>query len=526
MATEAKEKQSKLEHFCGIIQRHGRDIPDRPALIQDDEVRTWKEVSERASQIANRLRELGCGSGTKVALLGRNSIAFAEVMAGVLTAGASMVPLSTMATADILTGMLNDCKARVIFVDESYCELVEAILANVETIHPNGVVGLNFDNEEIPGLETWCEGRSTIAPDIEIMPGDLFGVLYSSGTTGDPKGIMLSHKTRLAQATTMAMAAFNTNAVNIISTPLYTYGAISTWMPTIVGGGANVLVSKFEAREYLQLIEKHKVTHAILVPVQYNRIMRVPEFDDIDISSMLYWFGGSAPMSIGLKREIAQRLPGEIIEFYSLTEGGITTALLLKHFPEKLGSVGTAANGCVIKVIDVNDHEVKAGEAGELVGRGTLRMSGYLNKKELTGSAMWTDKDGFEYFRTGDNGRIDEDGFVYLLDRKKDMIISGGFNIYASDIEAVIHEHDAVHEAAVVAAKSTRWGETPYAFVVLESGAEAAADDLKNWTNKQVGKAQRLAHVEIVKALPVNHLGKIQKNKLRDRLASAECLFD
>lgn len=519
--------ENRTEYFSDYIQRHGTEIPEHVALLQDGRPPvTWGALATRANRIANRLGTLGCEKGDCVAYMGRNSIAMAELMAGVTNAGCVLVPLPTMITAEALEAMLLDCGARVLAVDEDYADIAEGVLPRCPRVLEGALIGLNFNSERFPSLASWTGDAATMRPDVGLQDKDLFAITYSSGTTGVPKGIMLDHGTRLGQATLMSLAGFVPGAVNLISTPLYSYGAISTWMPTIVGGGANLMVNKFDAREFLALIQKYKGTHAMLVPVQYERLMRVVDFDDFDLASMQFWFGGSAPMSEGSKVEIAARLPGEILEMYSLTEGGVTTVLMLKHFPDKLGSVGTPTSGCDLRIIDNEDKEAGPGEIGEIVGRSTLKMSGYLNQEGLSRDIIWRDKGGLEFIRSGDNGRLDEDGFLYLLDRKKDMIISGGFNIYASDIEAVLIQHKDISDVAVIAAPSRRWGETPFALIVRQEGCSSEEGDLKAWANARLGKSQRLGGVSFRNELPKNHLGKVQKKQLRDELIASGLVLD
>ena len=510
------QAHSETLFFPDRIQRHALTQPESVALISDQgETRTWKDLADTSNRLANQLLALGCQKGDRIAYLGRNSIAVCEFMCGVMAAGCVLVPLPLTATEEALRALLQDCEPVVLAVEEAFQDLVRSVLKDVPSLYSLGALGLDFESEEFSFYRSWSRHASANPPAHLLQPKDLFAVTYSSGTTGAPKGIMLDHGTRLGQSETLALAGFDATGVNIISTPLYSYGALSTWMAALVGGSANLLMSHFDATRFLELVQLHQVTHAILVPVQYERILKAPGFHETDLSSMRFWFGGSAPMREEEKRAIVEALPGEIIEMYSLTEGGVTTALAMKHFPEKLGSVGLPAGGCDVQIIDDDGQTLPQGEVGEIVGRSKLSMSGYLNQKSLSEKALWHDKEGNAFLRSGDNGFLDEDGFLYLLDRKKDMIISGGVNIYATDLEAMLERHEAVCEAAVVAAPSSRWGETPYAFLVLEDNHEASVQAILESTNRSLAKTQRLGGGEKVTSLPRNHLGKIQKNELR-----------
>lgn len=507
-----------MDFFPDIIQRHGESLGDRLAFRQGEVVVIWSDYAASARKIANRLIEFGVGPGDFVAILGRNSIAYVEAMAGTTTSGACFVPLPSMAKPDTIRLMLEDCQAKVLFIDEAALPLIAPYQGELAHLVPGGVVGLDFSDGEIEGLASWAHDAPGDDPKVEIAAGDAFNVTYSSGTTGVPKGIILSHGTRVKQAETMGVLDFTPDTVNVIATPLYSLGALSTWMPTTFAGGCSILVGKFDAEEFLQLVQEHRVTHMILVPVQYERILHHPNFDTYDLRSIKYKLGGSAPMTVALKREMAERFPGEALEFYSLTEGGVTTSLLINHFPDKLASVGVLVNNSQVKFIDDEGAEVSLGEKGEIVGRGPVRMEGYLNKQDLSETIIWRDANGDEYIRSGDIGYMDDDGFIFLLDRKKDMIISGGMNVYATDIEAILHAHPDVADATVLGVESARWGESPYGLIVLHEGRRISADTLKEWANGQLGKAQRLAGIEFRDALPKNHLGKVLKSELRDEL--------
>jgi acyl-CoA synthetase (AMP-forming)/AMP-acid ligase II len=262
----------------------------------------------------------------------------------------------------------------------------------------------------------------------------------------------------------------------------------------------------------LKLAEAHAATHTMLVPVQYRRVLAEPAFDDHKLSFVMK-FCTSAPFPGELKAEVLRRMPGGLIEFYGMTEGGVGFMLVAHMFPDKLHTVGQPNEGHAVRIIDEDGNDVPPGTPGEIVGQSPATMNGYRNRPDLTDKAYWTAPDGSKWLRTGDIGRIDAEGFLTLMDRAKDMIISGGFNIYPSDIEAILVALPGVREAAVVGLPSDRWGETPVAFVVAP-GADAAA--LKAAANAELGKTQRLADLVLVDELPRSHIGKVLKRELRD----------
>ncbi len=511
------------ETFPSLIQQHGSERADSDALIFHHRVTSWAEYSAGVNRIANRLLRERIGKGGRAVLLGRNTAAYVTAMGGISTAGAVCIPMPTMVTAETLLLMLQDCSPDILFVDEYIGGLLAEVLA-LNSFVVSRVVALDFDDKtalaalNATSFDTWLGGSPADYPGIEILASDPFIIMYSSGTTGTPKGIILGHGTRIGQARNMALLQ---HKVTIISTPLYSLGGMSSWMPTVYTGGCCVLVDKFDEQEFLSMVETYRVTHMLLVPVQYERLMAQANFGDFDLSSIEFKFGGSAPMTLAAKQELAQRFPGEMLEFYSLTEGGVTTALWFSQAPEKLASVGQASNGCVLKIIDEAGNELPSGEIGEIVGRSPIHMEGYLNRGDIS-SLLWADGEGEQYFRSGDLGFLDEDGYLFLRDRKKDMIISGGMNVYAVDIEAVLQRHPDVAEAAVIGIPSKRWGESAVGLVVLKPGCDAQSTEaLQQWVNEQLSPSQRLATIELRDGLPKNHLGKIFKMQLRQELQDA-----
>jgi long-chain acyl-CoA synthetase len=324
------------------------------------------------------------------------------------------------------------------------------------------------------------------------------------------------HGMRWAHVARAEAYGYGPHAVTLIATSLCSNTTLVCFFPTIAKGGCVVLAPpKFDAATYLAIAQKERVTHTMLVPVQYQRIMALPQFDRFDLSSFRMKFCTSAPFQAALKADILRRWPGGLVEFYGLTEGGGTCILEAHNHPDKLHTVGKPPEGHDIRLIDEDGRELPPGSIGEVVGRSPSMMSGYHNQAALSRAAEWYDSDGNRFLRTGDVGRFDDDGFLTLMDRRKDLVISGGFNIYPSDLEGVLRGHPGVADAAVVGVPSVEWGETPVAFVVPAPDAPPQ-EELRAWANGQLGKTQRLADVRYIGELPRSEIGKVLKRELRD----------
>jgi long-chain acyl-CoA synthetase len=495
-----------------IVARHARTRGDRVALIEGERRVTWGGLHDRVERLASALLGAGVRPGDKVAVLGENSVEYAEVFFGALRAGGCVVPLPTLASRDALERMVVDCGARALFVSGKYREVGVAIAGRTVAVRASL-------DEAGGGFTSWAsflQGATTSPAPVPIGPDDAFDVIYSSGTTGIPKGIVHTHAARKASYGGSRASYFDEGSVNAIATPFYSNTTTVTWFITTARGGASVLLGKFSPEAFLDAVERHRVTHAMLVPVQYERILASPRFATADRSSLRLLFSTSAPLSAETKRRILDETTAELVEIYGLTEGGPVTVLEARKHPDKLASVGLPAAGVEVRIVDDEGREVPRGQAGEVLGRSTNMMSGYLNRPDETSAMLFRGPDGVLFFRSGDLGRIDDDGFLYLLDRKKDVIISGGFNVYATDLEGVLAGHPAVAEVAVIGVPSERWGETPLALVVARPGAAVTPDELRDYCNERVGKAQRVSAVELRGELPRNAIGKVLKRELKE----------
>ncbi len=490
-----------------LVSSHARQRPEALAVTDPARRLTWSEFDALVDRVTARLQADGFAHGDRTAIAGFNSVEQVVVILGTLRAGGVAGLITNSATGEQMAAMVRDTGAAHLFLDTA----AAASLDGQDSGAPERIA-MDGSDAGAP-LSDWMAPAGTKAMPVEIQPEDGFNIIYSSGTTGTPKGIVHSHAMRW-QHIQRGSPAYGPAAVTILSTPLYSNTTMASFMPTLGSGGQVVLMKKFDARGFLDLAARERATNCMLVPVQYRRIMALEDFDQFDLSSFVMKYCTSAPFAAALKADVVRRWPGGLVEIYGLTEGGATFLLEAHKYPDKLHTVGQPAPGHIAKVIDEDGMELPQGSVGEIVGRSLAMMTGYNNRPDATKAMHWHDSEGHLYYRHGDIGRIDEDGFLTLMDRAKDMIISGGFNIYPSDLEAILIADDRVIEAAVVGVASEDWGETPVAFVVLKPGADA--ESVRTNANAKVGKTQRLSAIKVMAELPRSPIGKVLKRELRD----------
>ncbi len=500
------------------VRGHALALGDAPALVCDGETLSAAALDALAERCASALQRDGVVPEEVVAICASASPRYVAAFIGALRAGAAVAPLSPSAHPDSLAAMLANAGARVLLLDAPVERALEAAAL------PPGLTLIRLDTAgtpAAPGFDTWLAPVGTAARRVEIRPEWTFNLIYSSGTTGVPKGIVQSHAMRFSYSARGAERGYGPGSVTLTATPLYSNTTLVSFFPTLALGGTVVLMPKFDATAYLELAQRHRATHTMLVPVQYQRLIAHPDFDRYDLSSFRAKSCTSAPFAAAVKAEVVRRWPGVLSEFYGMTEGGASCELCANEHPDKLHTVGKPLPGHEMRIIDEQGRELEPGAIGEVVGRSPTMMTGYYRQPDKTAEAEWFDAEGQRFIRTGDIGRFDPDGFLVLMDRKKDMIISGGFNIYPSDLEQVLVTHPDIAEAAVVGVASERWGETPVAFVTLREGTGATGAALAEWANARLGRTQRLADVVVVDALPRSPIGKVLKRELRDGFRSS-----
>ena len=502
-----------------LIAQHGRWQASKPALLCGERRLTWREFDRATSQVANGLRAAGLGPGSRVAVLMANSAEMAEVLFGCGRARVSVVPINLSVTDAAVAAMIRDSGATAVAASGEHCARVDSLVANGDLPATLLRIGLGAPAGGWIDYPGWRDAQDPCPPPLQVLPDDECNIIYSSGTTGLPKGIVHSHECRMHWATDLGLALrYHSGAVTLCSLGLYSNISWAVMLATILVGGTIVVMPSFTPAGLVELIERDGVTHGGFVPVQFQRLLELPESETSRIDTLQAIMCCGSPLAPALKLATRDRLRCELIELYGLTEGIITT-LAPEDFDRKLESVGKPIPGQSLKLVGDDDRETAPGVPGEIVGYGRLVMEGYHNRPDATREATWTDEQGRRWLRTGDIGRLDDEGFLYIVDRKKDMILTGGQNVYPADIEIVMLGHPDVAEVAVIAVPSEKWGETPLAVVVPRSGARPDPVALTAWTNERVGRQQRISGVVLRDSLPRNPNGKILKRELRAELA-------
>jgi acyl-CoA synthetase (AMP-forming)/AMP-acid ligase II len=502
-----------LMDIGSLLPRHAHYRADHLCLVFEDRRLSYREFNAEVNRLANALVAAGLKKGDKFATVLPNSF---EMMASYWAAaktGLVVVPCSPLLQTAGLVSLLRDSDTCLTLVDASFAAALEDIAREVPALAPDQHILVGRGVAGHRTYEDFVEGASADEPpDAGLTGSDDFNIMYTSGTTGAPKGIVHTHLIRAMYCSLFANAwRMTPESVVLHAGAIVFNGAMLDLMPWMYVGGTYVLHPAFEPGKVIRDIERERVTHIVMVPSQIIALLNHPEFEPRRLASLEMILSVGAPLLLEHKKRLNEALPGRFYELYGLTEGFVTI-LDREDAQRKAGSVGCPPSFFEMRILDEHGRDCRTGEVGEICGRGPILMKGYYKRPDLTESAI---VDG--WLHSGDLGYVDDDGFLFLVDRKKDMIISGGVNVYPKDIEEVIARHTDVSDAAVFGVPHPKWGETPVAAIVLNSGARLKPHELLDWVNQRVGaKFQRLSDVTIVDDFPRNVAGKTLKRDLRD----------
>jgi len=489
--------------------------PEKVALIYQDQRITYGEFSRRADRVSSALQKLcGIGKGDRVAILFSNTVEFCVCYFAITQIGAICLPLNYRLNSQEAEYQLQDTGARVLIFEEIYWDRIQPILPHLPQLKSFFITG----SLTPPGLrnykelEGWAETSFEEAP---IDEEDLASIMYTSGTTGRPKGAMLCHRNLICNAMTLSYVMKVTAATKqMILTPLFHASALhSQLISSVLKVGTSVIMKEFKTKESLELMAQEKVTLVIAVPTMYWFWVTHPEFDRYDLSSIEYTISGAAPAAPELIKLLAEKFPrSKFINAGGQTESTSFTFALHPHDAlKKLGSIGWATPCNEIIVVDEKGKELLLNETGELWFKGPAVCKGYWNNPQGTKETFTNG-----WLRTGDVGKVDEDGYLFLLDRKKDMIIRGGENIYCIEVENALFSHPKVLEAAVVGVPDKIFGEQVKAAIVLKPGETATEEEIRTFCLKHLADYKVPKYVTFLDALPRNPGGKVVKSILRE----------
>ncbi|MDF2233628.1 long-chain fatty acid--CoA ligase [Albimonas sp. CAU 1670] len=500
------------------LRRAAQINRDAVATGFEGRYRTWGEVAERVARAAGGLRGLGAAEGERVAILSLNSDLYLEAYLAAAWAGAVIVPLNVRWSAVENRDALEDCRAKVLIVDRAFAELG----AEIAKAFP-GMALVYADAGEPPAGMTAWETLATASdpiPDAMRKAEDLAGIFYTGGTTGRSKGVMLSHGNLTANAfNALAEGLFGVDVTYLHAAPMFHLANGAAMFSLLLSGGSNRMIRAFTPDGVLQAIQDEKITDALLVPTMIQMLVDHPKVGDYDLGSLRRIAYGASPISEAVLDRAMKALPGvEFAQAYGQTElSPIATVL---HWKEHIGegrakgrhrSAGRATLGCEVRIVDAEDNPLPVGEVGEICVRGDVVMMGYWERPKETADAL---KGG--WMHTGDGGYLDEDGFVYVVDRVKDMIITGGENVYSVEVENALAQHPAVAQAAVIGIPHEHWGEQVHAVVYAAPGATAAEAELIEHCRALIAHYKCPRSIEIrSEPLPLSGAGKILKRDLR-----------
>jgi O-succinylbenzoate-CoA ligase len=502
-------------NFSEVISYHASRSPLREALKYQGRSYTYKEMDERINACAKVLKDLGVKKGDRVALLLQNCVEFIETVIATNRIGAVFLPLNYRLAAEEFIYILNDAGAKVLVSEKQYYSLIDAIRKEI------GNVGSFISVNDSSPPEGWLgyhnlleKNLGVICLDEEANGDDLRRLMYTSGTTSRPKGVMITYNNLFWKCFEHIIELNLTRDERLLVVgPLYHVGGLD--LPGIgvfILGGSIVLMPRFDVIPVLETIERERPTGVWLAPAMINMILNEPRAKEFDLSSIRFIIDGGEKMPEALINKVLDIFPSTwFADAYGLTETVSGDTFLDKgRTISKLGSVGKPVLFLKMRIVDDNDQDVPPNMEGEIVFRGPKVFAGYWNNEEATAEAF---RGG--WFHTGDIGRVDDEGFLYIVDRKKDIIISGGENIASLEVERVIYQHPSVKEVAVVGIPDKKWGEIPKAYIVLKEGSKVEPQEIIDLCKEKLAKFKIPKQVEFIDVLPRNPSGKVLKRALK-----------
>lgn len=500
-----------------LLSRHARYRPHHLCLVVGEERLTYRRFNAVVNRLANALLAAGMKKGDKVATVLPNCLELMTMYWAAAKTGIVIVPSSTLLQEAGLATLLDDSDSALVIADAAFADTLDSIRGKLGGIAADRYVLVGAGAAGRRGFRTYDElvagAGDGEPPDVGLSDDDVYNIMYTSGTTGAPKGIVHTHYVRFMYCTIFS-AAFRMTPESVVlhAGAIVFNGAMLDMMPWMYVGGTYILHTAFDPGAVIRGIAAEKATHIVMVPAQIIALLEHPEFDPAALSSLEMILSAGAPLLLEHKQRLNAALPNRFYELYGLTEGFVTV-LDRDDAVRKAGSVGVPPAFVEMRILDPDGNELPPGEVGEICGRGPFLMPAYYNRPDLTEKAV---VDG--WLHTGDAGYVDQDGFLFLVDRIKDMIISGGVNVYPKDIEEVVARHPAVSEVAVFGVADDKWGEVPVAAVIERPGETVEPTDLIAWTNARVdAKFQRISDVMVMEAFPRNVAAKTLKREIREQ---------